>query len=277
MTGEHMTEDNDNKGTAGSGAPDIAGRIASFDGVEIFYQWWEGKRSSPPVVLCHGFVADANGNWVMPGIVAGLVAQGHSVLTMDARGHGQSDKPHELEFYGESKMAKDLWVLLDELQISEIDLVGYSMGSVVSVLFASQYPCVRRLVIGGVGSAVVELGGVDTRALSNGLLVEALLEDDPAKITDKEAAGFRAFADALKADRKALAAQAQAMNNQAIALSNIQCPALILTGDKDPLAQRPEVLQDAIARSELSVVEGDHLSILGHPEFQSALLNFLRD
>ncbi|WP_439135904.1 alpha/beta fold hydrolase [Pseudomaricurvus sp.] len=269
--------DKDRETAAGRAAPDIAGRVESFDGVEIFYQWWEGKQSRPPVVLCHGFVADANGNWVMPGIVPGLVAQGHSVLTMDARGHGQSDKPHDPDSYGESKMAKDLKALLDELQISEIDLVGYSMGSVVSLIFASQNPCVRRLVIGGVGSAVVELGGVDTRALSNGLLVEALLEDDPAKITDKEAAGFRGFADALKADRKALAAQAQSMNNQPIALGNIQCPTLLLTGDKDPLAQRPEVLQDAIARSELSVVDGDHLSILGDPKFQSALLNFLRD
>ncbi|MBU3069416.1 alpha/beta hydrolase [Aestuariicella sp. G3-2] len=269
-----MADDNKENAPA-KRAPDIAGRVASFDGVEIFYQWWEGKQSLRPVVLCHGFVADANGNWVMPGIVAGLVAQGHSVLAMDARGHGQSDKPHEPECYGESKMAQDLKVLLDELQIAEIDLVGYSMGAVVSLIFASQYPCVRRLVIGGVGYAVVELGGVDTRALSNGLLVEALLEDDPSKITDKDAAGFRAFADALKADRKALAAQAQSMNNQAIALGNIDCPTLLLAGDKDHLAQRPDVLQKAIARSELSVIDGDHLSILGHPEFQSELLSFL--
>lgn len=271
-----MTDKN-NGAVTEKGAPNIAGRVASFDGVEIFYQWWEGKDSCRPVVLCHGFVADANGNWVMPGIVAGLVAQGRSVLAMDARGHGQSDKPHEPENYGENKMARDLKALLDELQISEIDLVGYSMGSVVALIFASQNSCVRRLVIGGVGSAVVELGGVDTRALSNGLLVEALLEDDPSKITDQGAAGFRAFADALKADRKALAAQAQSMNSEAIALDNIHCPTLLLTGDKDPLAQRPEVLQKAIARSELSVVDGDHLSILGHPEFQSALLSFLND
>jgi hypothetical protein len=67
---------------------------------------------------------------------------------------------------------------------------------------------VRRLVVGGVGSGVVECGGVDRRAASNGSIIEALSAEDPASIKGPEAAAFRALADALGADREALVAQA---------------------------------------------------------------------
>jgi pimeloyl-ACP methyl ester carboxylesterase len=55
----------------------------------------------------------------------------------------------------------------------EIDLVGYSMGAIVSLIYASGGERVRRLVVGGVGAGVIECGGVDRRAVSN----ESILED----------------------------------------------------------------------------------------------------
>lgn len=259
---------------AASGA-DAADRMESFDGVEIFYQWWAGRDNQPPVVLCHGFAADARSNWVATGIVAALQQQGRSVLAMDARGHGQSDKPHQSEYYGEAKMAQDLAQLLTLLNIPQIDLVGYSMGAVVALLFASANPGVRRLVVGGVGAGVVELGGVDTRALPNELLVQALLTVDPATIVHPGAAAFRAFIDALRGDRKALAAHAQVVHAQPIALAKITAPTLILAGSEDPLAQRPQVLQAAMSHADLHTLPGDHLSILRHPDFSSALTKFL--
>lgn len=271
MTGEGMTGPSR---TAIRGA-DAAARMESFDGVEIFYQWWNGRDSRPPVALCHGFAADANSNWVATGIVAALQQRGRSVLAMDARGHGQSDKPHQPHQYGEGRMAKDLGRLLDLLDIPVVDLLGYSMGAVVSLLFAAADPRVRRLVVGGVGAGVVELGGVDTRVLPNELLVRALLAADPTTIDHPGVAAFRAFADALKADRKALAAQAQAVNTRPIALANIQSPTLIVAGEDDPLAQRPQLLQNAIAWAQLHTLPGDHLSVLRHPDFASRVAEFL--
>lgn len=260
--------------TAIQGA-DAAARMESFDGVEIFYQWWNGQDRRPPVVLCHGFAADANSNWVAPGLVAALQQQGRSVLALDARGHGQSDKPHQPEYYGEAMMARDLAQLLDELGIPLVDLMGYSMGAVVSLLFAASEPRVRRLVVGGVGAGVVELGGVDTRVLPNTLLVQALLAPCPASIEHPGVAAFRAFADALKADRRALAAQVQAVNAEPIALANITIPTLIVAGADDPLAQRPRVLQAAIENAELRILRGDHLSVLRDPEFAQRITEFL--
>ena len=58
----------------------------TWDDLQIAYQEWggEGRTLSPPVVLHHGFVADANANWVVPGIVDALVAAGHRVIAPDA-------------------------------------------------------------------------------------------------------------------------------------------------------------------------------------------------
>ena len=95
-----------------------------------------------------------------------LVADGRRVVAHDARGHGRSDTPHDPARYGEARMALDVAELADHLGLDAFDLVGYSMGGVTAVIVASQERRVRRLVIGGIGSAIVELGGVDTRTLS---------------------------------------------------------------------------------------------------------------
>ncbi len=252
--------------------------FASFDGVEIAYQQWgEPDGGRPPVVLHHGFIADANLNWVGPGVVDALVAAGRFVVAPDARGHGASGKPHDPAAYGESAMARDLGRLFDLMAASELDLVGYSMGAIVSLLTASEDPRVRRLVVGGVGSGVAELGGVDTRELAPELLVTALLAEDAAWITDPAAAGFRAFADAVGADRFALAAQAQAIRTEPIPLDQIKAPTLVLVGRDDRLATRPEVLVQAIPDATLRVVEGDHMRALADPSFAPAIVDFVAE
>ena len=83
----------------------------------------------PPVVLHHGFVADANLNWAGPGVVAALVAAGRYVVAApDARGHGASSKPHDPAAYGEGAMARDLGTLFDVIGADAVDLAGYDGG-----------------------------------------------------------------------------------------------------------------------------------------------------
>jgi pimeloyl-ACP methyl ester carboxylesterase len=247
----------------------------TWDGIRIAYQEWGEANDAPTVVLHHGFVVDANVNWVATGVVAALTAAGRHVVAPDARGHGASDKPHDPASYGESLMARDLGVLVDTLGATQIDLVGYSMGAVVSLLFAAADERVRRLAVGGIGSGVVECGGVDRRSMAKGSVDGALLTDDPGSIEDRGAAGFRMLADAVRADRLALAAQAAAIHRDGVALDRIAAPTLVYAGDADPLATRPQVLADAISDSTLRLFPGDHLSVFGDARLVPAIVDFL--
>ncbi len=250
-------------------------QFTSFDGAAISYYEWGRDDEGPPVVLHHGFVADANLNWVIPGVVAALVAAGRRVIALDARGHGASAKPHDPGSYGEGAMARDLRLLLDVIGAPSVHLAGYSMGAIISLIAAALDPRVSRVVIGGVGAAVVELGGLDTRAVRREAIAAALLADDPAAIADPGAARFRQLADLVGADRQALAAHAAAPRAATVSLRDISAPTLVIAGDADPLAARPQVLASAIPRARTLILSGDHLTVVTNPRFASAIVDFL--
>lgn len=106
--------------------------FSAWDDLEIAYQeWGEASTALPPVVLHHGFVANADANFLATGVVDALTAAGRRVIAPDARGHGRSEKPHDPARYGEDRMARDLAGLLDVVGAPQIDLVGYSMGAIV--------------------------------------------------------------------------------------------------------------------------------------------------
>jgi pimeloyl-ACP methyl ester carboxylesterase len=254
-------------------------RFASFDGLEIAYHEWGSPSALPPVFLHHGFVADANSNWVFPGIVDALVAAGRYVLGIDARGHGESEKPHDPSRYGFTAMSRDLITLFDIIGTAEVDLVGYSMGGMVSVRTATRDPRIRRLVVGGIGSSIVELGGLDARVVPAEQVVEALLADDPDAIENANVRDFRMLADALGSDREALAAVLLAGRRPEgpIPLAEITADTLVLVGRDDALAKRPEVLAAAIPGARLQLVEGDHLSALQDPVYAPTVVGFLAE
>src|SRR4051794_18941877 len=96
-------------------------RFASFDGLQIAYhEWGTASASAPPVVLHHGFVADAASNFELPGIVDALVSAGRRVIGIDARGHGQSEKPHDADRYGFATMSRDLVTLIDLIGTADV-------------------------------------------------------------------------------------------------------------------------------------------------------------
>jgi pimeloyl-ACP methyl ester carboxylesterase len=249
--------------------------FTSTDGLSIAYREWGEPSALPPVVLQHGFITDSLANWERPGVVAALVKAGRHVVAVDARGHGSSAKPHDISYYGEQRMAADLSLLFGVLGVTEVDLAGYSMGGIVALITAATDTRVRRLVTGGIGASAAELGGLDSRVLPGRALIDGLLADDPAQVTDPHALAFRAFADASGGDRPALAAQAQAAHRTPIALDQITAPTLILAGQDDYLATRPQVLAEAIPDARWKIISGDHLSAVANPDFATALTGFL--
>lgn len=248
----------------------------SPDGVEICYYTW-GPAAGRPVVLHHGFMASAQHSWEEHGLVAALVGSGHRVVALDARGHGRSGKPHDKAFYGESKMAQDLISLLDILGSPSVDVAGYSMGAVVSLLAAVRDRRIARLAIGGVGApTVTELADDDRRARQRTAIAAALRVADPSAITSKSAAAFRTVADYVGGDRLALAAHAEVLHSRPIPLEQITARTLVLAGTDDPLAARPDELVKAIPDATLAMMPGDHLSVPSSAAFAMALVEFFR-
>ena len=97
-------------------------RRFEVDGIALNYV---AMGEGTPVVLVHGYTS-AGDSWLNNGVAATL-AEHHRVLVLDARGHGRSDKPHDVDAYG-TKMAADLVALLDHEGIERAHLVGYLDG-----------------------------------------------------------------------------------------------------------------------------------------------------
>ena len=253
---------------------DVMPTFASFDGLKLNYTVWEGDGAHLPVVLQHGFAADTNVNWIATGVVAALREAGFTVISLDARGHGRSEKPHDESRYTEATMARDVSALLDHLELDEVSLAGYSMGAIIALAATAADKRIRRLATGGVGSGIVDFGGVDLRVVKPADIASALLAEDPMAVP-ASGVPFRLLADATGADRQALAAVALASREGSLDLSSIGVPTLVLAGDQDILAAEPERLAAAIAGARLVRIPGDHMTAVMSPAFSEALVSFL--
>ena len=239
--------------------------FASFDGLEIAY---DDEGTGSPVVLLHGFAADAAINWRAPGVIDALVADGRRVISYDARGHGRSGKPHEPSAYEHDAMVKDAVALLDHLELGPVDVAGYSMGALVTLRLLPAEPRVRSAVLGGIGGSVAPSGAARTN------IAQALESDDPSTAL-AAAKAFRTFADSTGADLRALAAiQRAAIMQTRIDLKDITAPCLVLVGDRDDLARDAQKLVDRLPGAKLEVISGTHLSAVRDPRFAENIVSF---
>lgn len=239
----------------------------SFDGLQLHYEVLPaaGER----LLLLHGYASSSQRNWVRQGIAKALSDAGYELFLMDARGHGDSDKPYDPTAYLDGAMAKDASALLDQLNVGSVHVVGYSMGARNALRIAASDPRVRSVVAGGVGAKSFHRMSIPQPKLSF-----AMLAQDPAQIPDARSRAFRDFADLTKADKQALAAVAEG-NTGTPDLSAINVPVLLLVGEDDTIAGSPEELAREIPNARVERVPGDHLTALVDPKVIPLILDFL--
>jgi non-heme chloroperoxidase len=89
--------------------------------IELYY---EDHGEGQPVVLIHGYPLDGH-SWEKQS--RALLDAGYRVITYDRRGFGQSSQP--TTGYDFDTFAADLKTLLDTLDLTDVVLVGFSMGT----------------------------------------------------------------------------------------------------------------------------------------------------
>ena len=105
---------------------------AKGDGIEIQLAVREGKGKH---ILClHGLTANCR-CW---DVIVPHLAPPHSVLAVDLRGRGLSDKPST--GYSLQHHVHDIACLLEDIGLKTVIPMGHSLGAYVSLVFAATYP-----------------------------------------------------------------------------------------------------------------------------------------
>ena len=261
--------------------------------IRIYY---EDHGSGPPVVLVHGYAQNGH-SWEKQ--EAALLAAGHRVITYDRRGFGASSRPSVGYDFG--TLAGDLHVLLSRLDLREVVLAGFGMGT---------GEVARYLAVHGPGrvSAAVLVApllpfllqtddnpdGID-RSVFDGL-TDRLAADRPAAMKDFLDQSYNI--DLLGGDRVsdqawqnsfyvALAASAHAAVGCVTAcredfradLATISVPVLVIHGDQDrvlPYQATSRRLPALLANARSTIIAGGpHAVIWTHAEeVNRALLGF---
>ena len=128
-------------------------RNTEIGGLKFHYTDWGGD--GPPLVMLHGLTGHAR-TWDH---TAAALAGRYRVLALDQRGHGDSDWAPQ---YGLAPMAQDVLGFLDVLELTEVTLMGLSMGGLVSFVFAAAHPDrVTRMVIMDIGPEIAPAGATN--------------------------------------------------------------------------------------------------------------------
>jgi pimeloyl-ACP methyl ester carboxylesterase len=102
--------------------PNLRHLEVKADGVELS---GEQLGDGPPIVLLHGLTAT---RWY---VVLGsklLARHGFSLISYDARGHGESSAAPSPEAYEYRDLVSDLGAVLDDLDVEQVVLAGNSTG-----------------------------------------------------------------------------------------------------------------------------------------------------
>jgi pimeloyl-ACP methyl ester carboxylesterase len=253
-------------------------RITTDDGVEIAV---EVAGSGPGLLLVHGH---GGAKEDFDDHVERL-AQRHTVVTFDHRGHGSSGHPEDPAAYSLARMRADTWQVADAVGFDEFRVLGHSMGGMVVRRMPLEHPeRVAALILmdtspGPIPALVPELVEIGAYVgLTEGKdALKALL--DVAGTLDTEAyttmlverPGYREFQD-RKWDETSvvmwstLAVEIAHQPDDLPLLRDVACPTLVVVGEQDvAFLDLSRAAAEAIPGARLAVIPGG-----GHsPQFEA--------
>ncbi len=185
--------------------------------------------AGPPLVALHGATSLGKEDFAaqLPGMGKGFL-----IHLPDARGHGRTrwDARDGFEY---GWLVDDLVAFVDGIGLDSFHLVGFSMGAMTALQFGARFPeRLRTLVVAGITTLREPRASVGRRLMDPA----RILERDPefaATLARRHDAGQGAGAwqHLLRAIAADIAAQPLMTPAQ---LHGIDCPTMVVCGDRDP-------------------------------------------
>lgn len=231
------------------------------------------QGQGPPLLLHHGAGSNRT-TWIRHGYAKAL-RERYQLILMDARGHGQSDKPPDPAAYTLALRVADVSAVLDALGISRAHFLGYSMGGWIGFGMARLAPeRLSSLAIGGAhpfaDAAFAQLDPGQGAAPQAFLQAMELVTGEPIAPEVRE--------QLLQNDLAAVMASLRQRAAIDEVLSQIRVPCWLFAGTAD---RRYELIQRAyraVSGAELTSIPGlGHLETLASAELVlPPLLAFLQ-
>ncbi len=110
--------------------------VSGAGGLKLSVHEW-GNPNGAPVLFIHG-VSQSSFCWHKQ--VSSFLADTYRLITMDLRGHGDSDKPLGTEYYTTNEFwAEDLHNVINELHLTNVIVVAWSYGGYVVGDYINKY------------------------------------------------------------------------------------------------------------------------------------------
>lgn len=263
--------------------------------IDLYY---EDHGRGKPVVLIHGWPLSGR-SWEKQ--TTALLEAGHRVIAYDRRGFGESSKP--TAGYDYDTLAADLHALVTKLDLSDVALVGFSMGGGEVARYFGRYGSERArqaVFLGAIPPFLLKTAdnpaGVDA-AIFDGIK-KGLAADRPAFLAgflqnfyNVDVLGGKRVSDELVRLSWTIASGASPVGTLACVsawltdfrkdLAKIDVPTLVVHGDSDrivPLEVSGRRTHEAVGGSRLVVLkDAPHGFTWTHAEeVNGALVEFLR-
>ena len=207
--------------------------------IELFY---EEMGSGEPLILLHGNGED---HTIFDNVAKHFAKQYH-VIAIDTRGHGKSplgDEPFSLY-----QFAEDLNEFMNEQKIEKANILGFSDGGNVALIFASEYPeKVIKLIANGANTKPSGIKPLVHLAMLFRYMLYSV------------AAAFSGKFELKKALYYIMLYEPHITKEE---LEQITAPTLVLVGTEDLIKEsESKYIKKSIPNSEIVFVLGDHFIV----------------
>ncbi len=219
--------------------------------------YFKEKGNGEPLILLHGNGENCS---YFQGQIDEFSKLYH-VYAIDTRGHGKTprgDKPFTIR-----QFAEDLLGFMDEHQINRANLLGFSDGGNIALIFAIRYPDrVSRLILNG--------ANLNPKGVKRSTQL-------PIEIGYKVARKFAGKSDSARLNAEMLGLMVNDPNVEPEELAKIKAKTLVIAGTKDMIKEaHTRLIASNIPCSELVFLKGDHFIASKNPEeFNKTVLQFL--